>query len=58
MKAIALAVALLTFGAVQAQEASTVYLLSTITTDNGCEFAAHLEITRLLSIKGRDKVIV
>ena len=30
----------------------------TITTDNGCEFAAHLEITRLLSIKGRDKVIV
>ena len=30
----------------------------TITTDNGCEFAAHLEITRLLSIKGHDKVIV
>ena len=30
----------------------------TITTDNGCEFAAHLEITRLLSIKGREKVIV
>ena len=30
----------------------------TITTDNGCEFAAHLEITRLLSIKGREKVTV
>jgi IS30 family transposase len=32
--------------------------LKTITTDNGCEFAAHLEITRLLSMKNRDKVIV
>ena len=32
--------------------------LKTITTDNGCEFAAHLEITRLLSLKGKDKVIV
>ena len=30
----------------------------TITTDNGCEVAAHLEITRLLSIKGRSKVTV
>ncbi len=32
--------------------------LKTITTDNGCEFAAHLEITRLLSMKKRHKVIV
>lgn len=32
--------------------------LKTITTDNGCEFAAHLEITRLLSMKGREKVVV
>ena len=32
--------------------------LKTITTDNGCEFAAHLEITRLLSMKNREKVIV
>lgn len=32
--------------------------LKTITTDNGCEFAAHLEITRLLSMKNRDKVTV
>ena len=32
--------------------------LRTITTDNGCEFAAHLEITRLLSMKNKDKVIV
>ena len=32
--------------------------LRTITTDNGCEFAAHLEITRLLSLKNREKVIV
>lgn len=32
--------------------------LKTITTDNGCEFAAHLEITRLLSMKNADKVIV
>ena len=30
----------------------------TITTDNGCEFASHLEITRLLSIRGREKVTV
>lgn len=32
--------------------------LKTITTDNGCEFAAHLEISRLLSLKKKDKVIV
>lgn len=32
--------------------------LKTITTDNGCEFAAHLEITRKLSMKGREKVTV
>lgn len=32
--------------------------LKTITTDNGCEFAAHLEITRMLSMKGRQKVVV
>lgn len=32
--------------------------LKTITTDNGCEFAAHLEITRRLSMKGREKVVV
>jgi len=32
--------------------------LRTIKTDNRCEFAAHLEITRLLLMKGRDKVIV
>ena len=32
--------------------------LKTITTDNGCEFAAHLEITRLLSMKNREKVTV
>lgn len=32
--------------------------IKTITTDNGCEFAAHLEITRQLSIKGKDPVIV
>lgn len=32
--------------------------LCTITTDNGCEFAAHLEITRRLSLKNRDKVTV
>ena len=36
----------------------TVTPLRTITTDNGCEFAAHLEITRLLSMKNREKVIV
>lgn len=32
--------------------------IKTITTDNGCEFAAHLEITNKLSLKGRDKIIV
>ncbi len=32
--------------------------IRTITTDNGCEFAAHLEITRLLSLKDKDKVVV
>ena len=32
--------------------------LKTITTDNGCEFVAHLEITRRLSLKGREKVVV
>ncbi len=32
--------------------------LKTITTDNGCEFAAHPEIARLLSMKNADKVIV
>lgn len=32
--------------------------LRTITTDNGCEFAAHLEITRSLSLKNREKVVV
>lgn len=32
--------------------------LHTITTDNGCEFAAHLEITKRLSIKGKEKVKV
>ncbi len=32
--------------------------IRTITTDNGCEFAAHLEITRLLSIKNKEKVVV
>ena len=30
----------------------------TITTDNGCEFAAHREITRRLSMKGREPVLV
>ena len=34
------------------------HTLKTITTDNGCEFAAHLEITRLLSMKNREKVTV
>lgn len=33
-------------------------MLRTITTDNGCEFAAHLEITRLLSMKNWEKVTV
>lgn len=32
--------------------------LKTITTDNGCEFAAHLEITRRLSMKNKERVIV
>jgi len=32
--------------------------LKTITTDNGCEFAVHLEITRRLSMKNWEKVIV
>ena len=32
--------------------------IRTITTDNGCEFAAHLEITRALSRKGGRKIIV
>lgn len=32
--------------------------IKTITTDNGCEFAAHLNITKGLSMKGKDKVIV
>ncbi|HJF71393.1 MAG TPA: IS30 family transposase [Butyricimonas virosa] len=32
--------------------------LKTITTDNGCEFAAHLEISRLLSVKGGERVNV
>lgn len=32
--------------------------LKTITTDNGCEFAAHLEITKALSMKGKEKVTV
>lgn len=30
----------------------------TITTDNGCEFAAHLDITRGLAMKGREPVTV
>jgi len=32
--------------------------LRTITTDNGREFAAHLEITRLLSMRDKDKITV
>ncbi len=32
--------------------------VKTITTDNGCEFAAHLEITKGLTPKGKQKVIV
>ena len=32
--------------------------LKTITTDNGSEFAEHLEITKKLSKNGQDKVIV
>ena len=30
----------------------------TITTDNGCEFAAHLDISDKLSMKGRDRIVV
>ncbi len=32
--------------------------VKTITTDNGSEFAAHLEITKRLSIKGAEQVVV
>ena len=32
--------------------------IKTITTDNGCEFAAHIDITNKLSLKGQDKIIV
>lgn len=32
--------------------------IKTITTDNGCEFAAHMNITKALSRKGKDKIIV
>lgn len=32
--------------------------VKTITTDNGCEFAAHLEITEKLTPKGKPKIIV
>ena len=32
--------------------------IKTITTDNGCEFAAHLEITKKLTPKGKDKILV
>lgn len=32
--------------------------IKTITTNNGCEFAAHLNITKGLSLKGKDKIIV
>ncbi len=32
--------------------------VKTITTDNGCEFAAHLDITERLSPKNGDKIIV
>lgn len=32
--------------------------IKTITTDNGCEFAAHLDITKKLTPKGKDKIIV
>lgn len=32
--------------------------IKTITTDNGCEFAAHLEITKKLSPKGKEQIIV
>jgi len=33
-------------------------LVRTITTDNGCEFAAHLEITKRLTPKGMDNIVV
>ena len=33
-------------------------LVRTITTDNGCEFAAHLDITKGLTCKGGDKITV
>ena len=32
--------------------------MRTITTDNGCEFAAHLDITNGLSVNGKEKVTV
>lgn len=32
--------------------------VKTITTDNGCEFAAHMEITKRLTPKGKRKIIV
>lgn len=32
--------------------------IKTITTDNGCEFAAHREITKKLSPKGKEQIIV
>lgn len=32
--------------------------VKTVTTDNGCEFAAHLEITKGLPPKGKQKIIV
>lgn len=32
--------------------------VKTITTDNGCEFAAHLEITKRLTPRGKEKIIV
>ena len=32
--------------------------VKTITTDNGCEFAAHLDITKGLTVKGGEKVVV
>lgn len=34
------------------------YIVKTITTDNGCEFAAHREISRILSRKLKDNVVV
>ena len=32
--------------------------VKTITTDNGCEFAAHMDITKGLTVKGGEKVVV